>query len=112
MLRVLNVNPKIWKEAIKAWLEKDWKAILNCPNCKTGILKIKDEPTKQLDVINRHAHCEHCGIFENFSIPTITICPQCEKHARVVSSEKVLNGDNREVIFKCPNGHRYMKVLP
>jgi len=66
----LKIDPKIWGQTAHAWVIENFYAIQNCPNCKFGILNMKDEPTEQLNVINRHVRCENCGITEMFRMPT------------------------------------------
>lgn len=63
-------NPKIWKQAIGTWLGVDFYATVNCPNCKVGVLNMKDQLTKQPNVIDRYVKCDNCGITETFTMPT------------------------------------------
>ena len=107
----MKINPKIWIGSLNTWCEEDWKAVLTCPNCKIGILKMRDEPTAQPDLIDRYVHCDNCGISETFTIGTITICPQCEKPATVMPPVKKLDKKNVEATFKCLNGHIYTKIF-
>lgn len=65
-----NNNPKIWAETIETWVVDDFYATVICPNCKVGVLNMKDEPTKQSNVISRYVHCDNCGITETFTMPT------------------------------------------
>jgi len=65
----MNINPKIWVQTIKTWMD-DFYAIPNCPNCKIGTLSMRDEPTKQTNVVDRHVKCDNCGVAETFTMPT------------------------------------------
>lgn len=66
----VNNNAKIWVQTIKTLIVDDFYAKVECPNCKVGILNVKDVPTKQSNVIDRYVQCNNCGITETFTMPT------------------------------------------
>lgn len=61
---IYNINmkeeTKVWLEAGRI-LEVNPKAIINCPHCNTGTLKVIDEPIKAWNKIDRYLLCESCG---------------------------------------------------
>ena len=50
----------LWVEAAKKAIANP-KAILACPECKTGKLVVKDEPFGE-NQIDRYLICDNCGV--------------------------------------------------
>ena len=58
--KTLTETSKLWVEAAKV-LGVNPEAIVNCPECKVGTLKVKDEPIEIWNKIDRYLYCDTCG---------------------------------------------------
>jgi len=56
---MLSEVGKLWVDAAIA-LAKSPNAVINCPECKSGILKVKDEPIELWNKIDRYIYCDNC----------------------------------------------------
>ncbi len=65
---------KLMTEISKSWIEAakmlcaNTHAIVSCPECKIGILKVKDEPIKAWNKVDRYVYCDTCGKFNTLLI--------------------------------------------
>ena len=56
----MNGVRRLWLDAAKV-LAINPEAIVSCPECRIGKLKVKDEPIEQWNKIDRYLYCDACG---------------------------------------------------
>ena len=59
MRQMSKEKRKLWLDAAIV-LSKNSNVVSNCPECKTGILKVKDEPITSWSKIDRYIYCDNC----------------------------------------------------
>lgn len=58
--KFMNELSKKWAEAAKI-LAKDTSAMVKCPECGIGNLKVKDELIEKWNKLDRYLTCDNCG---------------------------------------------------
>lgn len=60
-----------WINAAKE-LSENGKALVLCPECEKGILRVKDEPIKEWQKVDRYLICDVCS---KWNVITINVPP-------------------------------------
>jgi len=58
----MNEKWKRWMEVVRV-LSDTPKAEIRCPECKEGMLKVKDELIRNSDKLERYIICNSCGAY-------------------------------------------------
>jgi hypothetical protein len=63
----MNETSRLWLEAAKVFSANS-QAIVSCPECKVGKLKVRNEPIEVWNKIDCYLYCDTCGKYNVLTI--------------------------------------------
>ena len=110
----MNDITKSWIKAAKLLAEKP-DAIVSCPSCKVGRLKVKDELIIDWNKVDRYLYCDTCG---NWNVLTMSGPKPMTSYERKVRSSilrqsefKINEVTDIEYIITLRHYHQYLSEV-